>query len=313
MKNAMIEPELWKQRSIKTCGGIIQYPAYIPVTTFGDTYPLDSLIQPYLPRLAPAVMVSFFYAQAMGKRPRLPLLIDSGGFAALFEGAVIEEEQGLGILRYTKDEKTEVLSPGKVLDFQERNADLAFTLDFPIPPRMDREEAQRRVRLTIANAVWALENRRRRDMPLFACLQGLEMEDYLFCAKKLSGLPFDGFAIGGIVPRARDWPLVKGIVEGVRRCIGDRPLHVFGMGKPETTQKLFSLGVDSVDSSSYVKLAADGKSWSPRKEEIEDPATTDRLMLALGNLAMATSMTPRANRMITFSAWGMQVGSSVSL
>ena len=51
--------------SLKTTKGEIPFPAYIPVTTYGSKYPLDKLIQPYLPRLAPAIMVSHYYAQEM--------------------------------------------------------------------------------------------------------------------------------------------------------------------------------------------------------------------------------------------------------
>lgn len=73
-------------KSLTTPSGTIRFPAYVPVTTFGGKYPLDALIQPYLPRLAQVVMVSHHYALQMKERPRLPLMIDSGGFAALFEG-----------------------------------------------------------------------------------------------------------------------------------------------------------------------------------------------------------------------------------
>lgn len=160
------------RRHLKTAHGIIRYPAYIPVTTFGKKYPLDGLIQPYLPRLSQAVMVSLHYARQMKQRPGLPLLIDSGGFAALFEGARVIEEQGLGVLEVPVEDGTERLHPMDVLDFQENNADLAFTLDFPIPPKTDPAEAARRQELTIANALWALNNRRRGgDLPLFACIQ----------------------------------------------------------------------------------------------------------------------------------------------
>lgn len=282
-------------RRLTTPSGVIEFPAYIPVTTFGDAYPLDTLIQPYLPRLAPAIMVSFHYAQMMKQKPRLPLLIDSGGFAALFDGSEIVEEHGLGVLHVPQEEGVDELSPLRVLDFQERYADLAFTLDFPIPPGMDWQEAQRRMDLTAANAVWALENRRRKDMLLFACIQGLTPDDYARMALTLAAYGFDGFAIGGMVPRARDWKVVEEAVTGVVEAIGERPLHVFGMGKPDTTDKLFKLGVDSVDSSSYVKMAADGKSWVDSAPP-DDPATTDRLALALSNLAEASKSTPFGRR-----------------
>jgi helicase len=275
-------------RSLITPSGTLHFPAYVPVTTFGGKYPLDALIQPYLPRLSQAVMVSYYYAQQMKQRPRLPLMVDSGGFAMLFEGSDLVDRDGLGVLQVQRGETFEVLHPSDILDFQEKCADIAFTLDFPIPPGLELSESERRQRYTISNAIWALANRRRKEMNLYACIQSWDAQSAAFCAKKLAKYPFDGFAIGGLVPRARDWELVSSIVEAVRQEIGDRPLHVFGLGKPTTTTKLFEMGVDSVDSSSYVKLAADGRLWENPGFKLLDPSTPELLQLAISNLATAT-------------------------
>ena len=276
-------------RSLATPSGRIEFPAYIPVTTFGDRYPLDRLIQPYLPRLAKAVMVSHHYAKQMKQRPRLPLLIDSGGFAAIFEGSVIHEEGGLGVLETNLNDQRELLSPLQVLEFQEEHADVAFTLDFPIPPGTEAYEAHRRQRLSIDNAIWAIENRRRKDMCLFACIQAWDGPSAAKCTAELVKKSFDGFAIGGLVPRARNMHLIEEIVAAVLGEIDGRPLHVFGLGKPETTQTLFTMGVDSVDSSSYVKLAAEGRLWSKPNALLTDPSPPELLQLAIRNLATASS------------------------
>ena len=160
-------------RTLDTRAGTINFPAFIPVTTFGDKYPLDDLIRPYLPRFAQAVMVSRHYAKDMTaeNRPRAPVFIDSGGFAALFKNATVKERNGLGVISIETDGEPELIDPASVLDFQEQAADVAFTLDFPIPPATDANEAKRRFELTIRNAHWALDNRRRRDLPLYACIQ----------------------------------------------------------------------------------------------------------------------------------------------
>ena len=276
-------------RSLATPSGRIEFPAYIPVTTFGDRYPLDRLIQPYLPRLAKAVMVSHHYAKQMKQRPRLPVLIDSGGFAALFEGSVIHEEAGLGVLETNLKDQRELISPLQVLEFQEEHADVAFTLDFPIPPGTEAYEAHRRQRLSVENAIWAVDNRRRKNMCLYACIHAWDGPSATKCAAELAKKPFDGFAIGGLVPRARNTELIESIVSSVLAEIDGRPLHVFGLGKPETTQRLFAMGVDSVDSSSYVKLAADGRKWSDRGFRLEDPSTPELLQLAIENLATAAT------------------------
>jgi tRNA-guanine family transglycosylase len=277
-------------RALITRAGTIPFPTYIPVTTFGETYPLDDLIRPYLPRLARAVMVSHHYAQHLTpeKRPRVPLLIDSGGFAALFKGSSIKQVQGLGVLHVQEPGGTRVLHPRDVLAFQETHADVAFTLDFPIPPGTPVKEAKRRQKLTIANALWALENRRRRDLPLYAVVQAWDAASAQICARAYANAGFEGIAIGGLVPRARDWESVTGILEAVRSEIGALPLHVLGLGHPDLVRKLFEAGVDSVDSSSYVQLAADGKLWGEPNFQMLEPAPMDRLNLALCNLATAT-------------------------
>ncbi len=275
-------------RQLKTRAGVIQFPAFIPVTTFGDKFPLDNLIRPYLPRFAQAAMVSRHYAQAMtdDNRPRLPVFVDSGGFAALFNNSSVEEIDGLGIICIETEEGTEIIDPMGVLDFQEQVADVAFTLDFPIPPNTEETEATRRLDLTIRNALWALENKRRRDLPLYGCIQAWDVTSARDCARAYAGKGFDGIAIGGLVPRARNKKLVFSILEAVRKEIPELPIHAFGLGKPEMLKELFALDIDSSDSSSYVRLASDGKIWDSG-DALSEPSPSERMQLALCNLAGA--------------------------
>lgn len=280
-----------RHRQLVTRRGAIRLPAYFPVTTFGAKYPLDRLIRPYLNRLAPAAMVSYHYAQSIDDCLRIPLLIDSGGFATLLPGARIVPDGKRGILTLTHDESTQRIHPRDVLDLQEQVADVAFTLDFPIPPDLNSTEARDRQRRTIANAEWALANRRRRDLPLFACVQAWNAASARACARAYAGAGFDGVAIGGLVPRARDTELVLAITRAVREEIGDLPLHVFGLGKPDFIERLGQAGVDSVDSSSPIKLAARGRSWAAPDRVLADASPTERLHLAIGNLAYATGRT----------------------
>ncbi len=273
--------------SLNTAHGSIRLPAYVPVTTFGDKYPLDDLVRPYLPRLAQAAMVSFHYAKQMKERPALPLFLDSGGFASLFQNVTVRKVGGLGMLETKTDDSTETLHPRDVLEFQERHADVAFTLDFPVPPAMSVREGRRRLNLTVANARWAIENRRRKDLLLFACVQGWDVDSYVGCAEAYAELPFDGIAIGGLVPRVHDLAEVLRIIKAIRAVIRYKPLHVFGLGKPGIVEALFKHGVQSVDSSSYVKLAADGRLWGHSRLHLSDASPAERLHLALCNLAMA--------------------------
>lgn len=278
-------------RSLETRRGKIRFPAYIPVTTFGEKYPLDKLVRPYLPRLAPAVMVSYYYAKQMRSedRPRIPMLVDSGGFVSLFQNAQVEKDSKLGRIIVKTEEGFEIIHPKDVLELQEQIADIAFTLDFPIPPGMDQPIAQLRQELTIANALWALDNRRRKDLPLYACVQAWDAISARYCAQAYAQSGFDGIAIGGLVPRAQNIDLVLSIIKAVKDEIDDLPIHVFGLGKPEIVQQLYKAGVDSVDSSSYLKLASSGQLWNRPDFQLKDPSPTDRLHLALVNLANASN------------------------
>ena len=277
-------------KSLQTPNGTIPFPAYIPVTTFGTKYPLDDLIRPYIPRLASALMVSLHYAQKMDQRPNLPLFIDSGGFASLFKHFSIEEVGGLGVLVEKREDSCARSHPRDVLEFQEKHADVAFTLDFPIPAGTDPKEANRRLNLTMANASWAIQNRRRRSMALYACVQGWDIESYRRCSLAYVDAGFDGIAIGGLVPKLRKEEYVFAIVDVVRKAVPHLPIHALGVGKPELVKKLYARGVQSVDSSSYVKMAADGKLWGEARV-LKNASPMERLHLALCNLAMATGAT----------------------
>jgi len=279
------------RRHLNTAHGRVPLPAYVPVTTFGDKYPLDDLIRPYLPRLAYAAMVSFYYARQMKERPSIPLFIDSGGYASLFSGVEVRSARGLGLLHWVDGNSFEVLHPRDVFELQEQHADVAFTLDFPIPPSMSRREANRRVSLTVANAQWALANRRRRDLLLYACVQGLDLKQYKECASEYVDLDFDGIAIGGLVPRASELSQVFKIIDSVREVLPDKPIHAFGLGKPDVVSAIYQRGVDSTDSSSYVQLAARGRQWGSPDVQLHDASAIERMHLALCNLAMATQRT----------------------
>ena len=234
-------------------------------------------------------MVSYHYARQMTDRPRLPLMVDSGGFASLFQNAKVIKRQGVGVIEISTDQGTDTINPSEVIELQEQIADVAFSLDFPIPPGQEKRAAKKRLNLTIDNAFWAIENRRRRDLPLFACVQGWDEESYLDCARAYESSAFEGIAIGGLIPRMRNEEFVLNLVKRIRVIHPTKHIHVFGIGQPELVKKLFEHGIDSVDSSTYVKMAAEGRLWGNRSRRLNTESPTERLHLAICNLAAATN------------------------
>ncbi len=241
-------------RVLQTAHGAIRFPTFMPVTTFGDKYPLDKMVQPYLKRTSQCLMVSHFYAQSMKKRPNMPIFIDSGGFAGLFEGAEIIDH---GEYACIKTREGAEISPLDVLHFQIQHADIGATLDFIIPPGLDRCECERRKALTVRNALYAQKHNIAGRLVLFASLQCWEEKSARECAAIYAGAGFEGIAIGGMVPRARDREYIKNTVRAVREEAPDCIIHVFGCGNVELIPELIEAGADSFDSSSYVRGAAD--------------------------------------------------------
>lgn len=250
-----------KRRELETASGTIHFPAFLPVTTYGGRFPLDDVVRPYLDRLAPAIMVSYHYARKMTIRPRVPLFIDSGGFASLFKDAKMVDG-GDCVSIHTKE--GDVIDPAEVLALQMEKADIGATVDFIVPPGMEGDEAEHRQDATVHNALWAVKQLRREEFRLYASVQAWDPSSAKRIMEKLAPHAFDGFALGGMVPRARNPERVVEIVRAVREVEEKRPLHVFGIGKPSLVRQLFTEGVDSVDSSSYLKYAANKKWLDPQ-------------------------------------------------
>ena len=125
--------------------------------------------------------------------------------------------------------------------------------------------------------------------------------------EELKVLPFDGFALGGMVPRSRNPELIIEIVYAIRQIESQRPVHVFGIGNPKLLSLLKSAGVDSTDSSSLLRNTANKKymetgslDWMPiekadmscecpvcrthSKNFLRQPGEVNNLSLALHNL-----------------------------
>ena len=152
-----------------------------------------------------------------------------GGFAGLLEGAVFTECGDHACIQ-TADGK--VLEPLEILDFQMRNADIGATLDFIIPPGIPEDECRRRQELTVKNALYAKAHLADGKLVLFASLQCWDEESARRSAKIYSDAGFDGIAVGGMVPRAKDREYIKMVVMAVREEAPPLPDPCVRLRKP---------------------------------------------------------------------------------
>jgi tRNA-guanine family transglycosylase len=298
--------------SLKTPRGVIHFPAFFPVTTFGNKFPIDHVIRPYIPRFSCAMMVSHHYAQKI-KKQNHPVFIDSGGFASLFNGSqIIKQTNGtFGILTRNGT----LIEASSVLYMQENQADIGATLDFVIPRDMPYSEAREIQKKIVMNATWALTNRHNQALKLFASIQAWDQDSLRWILDKLIPLDFDGFSLGGMVPRIKTPEFIFEMVATYRELEKERPLHIFGIGSPPIVKELFDHGASSVDSSSYVRYAVSKKYLDPvygeyynfdeilddltehcdcaichrfSKEYLAMPGELNTMALALHNLAATT-------------------------
>ena len=169
----------------------------------------------------------------------------------------------------------------EVLRRQERfGADVAFTLDYPLPPGSQVDpgccpgEVAERIRLTARAAALAYQLRSRSGMRLLIVLQYngaealrrlLELLDRELREHAGTGLDgVDGYAVGGLVPHSAKWWLLAQRLQEARRLLGwGTWIHLLGVASPRNTALLYTAGADSMDSKTYIIAAAKRLYYQP--------------------------------------------------
>ena len=148
------------------------------------------------------------------------------------------------------------IRPDKILEIQEKiGADIASTLDYPIECKAITENTN--ITKTISNAKLAASLKKDERMLLFASVNGYDpavLRNAIRHLQKQSR--FDGFAIGSLMPRFSNYRLLVDLIFAAKLEAKETPIHVYGLGGPLVTPLLIYLGVDSFDSSFFIKASA---------------------------------------------------------
>jgi tRNA-guanine family transglycosylase len=188
-----------------------------------------------------------------------PLFLDSGGFQIL-------NNKEFDLKRYNLR-----VAPREILDLQlDFGGGIIATLDYPLPPNLNDAEAQERTQLSIDNAITTLrllQAKGDESTKVYIPIHGrtpAEIKAYIdrFVARyKRSRLerPYDGFAVGSLVPLRANPEQIISILATVKRTLSEKnlerlPLHVFGVGSTLIPYLVY-LGFDTFDSSTYVQKA----------------------------------------------------------
>ena len=187
-----------------------------------------------------------------------PLLLDSGGFKLLYKAGLDLSEFGIN----TETEADDILALQ-----EDMGGDMIASLDYPLPPGLDRAEAETRMNRSLQNAFRVAERiADRRNPPfLYICCHGQSQADIKEYVRKifdrlLGVLPSFGLAVGSLVPLRgkKDSEVLEriaGVIKGIPESERDRtPIHAFGVSG-DLTPILAYMGIDSFDSTSYIQAA----------------------------------------------------------
>lgn len=235
-----------------------------------------------------------------------PIMLDSGGFKLLYN-------TGLNLSEFGISAETEVED---ILALQDdMGGDIIASLDYPLPPGLNRAEAKKRMNRSLNNACQVAERIADRPHPpyLYICCHGQSRNDIRDYVRKifdrlLGVLPSFGLAVGSLVPlrgkKDREvLELIVGVLKGIPESERDRtPIHAFGVSG-DLTPILAYMGIDSFDSTSYIQ-AARGLNYSHpetrRKQkimELEETACTCRICREVSldemHLALSAEVTHR--------------------
>eukprot|EP00741_Cyanophora_paradoxa_P004841 tig00000836_g4697.t1 len=214
-----------------------------------------------------------------------PIITDSGGFQvfSLAYGTVEDElkmkrrkkkggegeaesqvlkisEEGVKFRSY-RDGRAVELSPEKSVAAQkDLGADIIIPFDelppYHIDPEVLRESVHRTHRWETRSLAYHLNDRRQQAM--YAVVHGgLDFALRRESCEYLSGLPFDGFAIGGALGKNRD-ELVDVLEFTMPLLPRDRPTHLLGIADEVSVERCAPHGVDTFDSCYPTRAARHG-------------------------------------------------------
>ncbi|MFC7205252.1 tRNA-guanine transglycosylase [Haloferax namakaokahaiae] len=170
-------------------------------------------------------------------------------------------------------------TPKKTLAAQRQlDADIFGTVDIPLSRENRAAENHRRVNQSIEYALEA-SDQHSGDALLFASVHGYDPETVRNCIAHLEKYgEFDGYALGSMVPIRTDYKKVTKLILAARTST-DKHLHVYGLGGLVYQPLLLYLGVDSFDSSAFIRGAGNRNYLIPGfgGEELQDIERLERL------------------------------------
>jgi queuine tRNA-ribosyltransferase len=261
-----------------TTHGIIETPAFMPVGTQGT---VKAILPRDLKEMGCQILLGNTYhlylrpgaelIRELGGLHRFmgwdgPILTDSGGYQVFSLAATCKiSEEGARFQSHI-DGSSHMLTPEKAVKIQESLAsDIAMALDECIPHDATRQYVQASTERTIRWAERCLKARQKKTQLMFGIVQGGMHEDLRrWCVNEMAGLPFEGFAVGGLGVGEGESLLRSMSAFTAALLPEDRPRYLMGVGRPQDMINAVRVGFDLFDCVIPTRNARNGMLFTSR-------------------------------------------------
>jgi len=217
-----------------------------------------------------------------------PMMTDSGGFQVFSLG--FGTDHGVGKILKKGEERTieEGMQPQKIkitekgvefrspvdgtklflgpkesIAIQEKiGADIILAFDECPSPLADKEYMKKSMERTRRWAAECLKVKKNKNQAIYGIVQGGKWEDLRKeCARTISAMPFDGFAIGGEFGYDKE-DMEKMLRSTLEELPDEKPRHLLGVGHPEDFEYMIRAGVDTFDCIAPTHYARHGTAFT---------------------------------------------------
>jgi queuine tRNA-ribosyltransferase len=195
---------------------------------------------------------------------KLPILTDSGGFQ-VFSLAKIRKIKPHGVeFRSHLDGSLLFLGPKEAMEIQRvLGSDIAMVFDECPPHDAPVKDIRAAVERTIRWAAECREQPRAEGQLVFGIVQGAghpTLREH--CAKEITAIGFDGYAIGGVSVGEPEPEMMKAVEMTEPFLPAERPRYAMGLGTPAQMVELVARGVDMFDCVLPTRVARNGTAFT---------------------------------------------------
>ena len=243
---------LYRRRALETPHGVIETPVLFPVRNIGKR---SSDNTPEYTKSIPDLRTAMVNARAIRQK--------QGQWRRIKKGQNLRQEMDVakqtviyadsGGFDFTTGDHD--VTPEEIVRVQQKiDADLLGTVDLPLHPTNRRSHNLNRAAESVDLAIQASEVHDGSGL-LIASVHGYDPEIVQNSIERLEREgDFDGYALGSLVPIRNEYQRVTKLILAARTAT-DKHLHVYGLGGHVYQPLLLYLGVDSFDSTSFIKSA----------------------------------------------------------